>query len=377
MKILFTYEYPFHKCGYGGGQQIIRDLSKSLTNQGHEVIIACLGIDELKLNEIDNPVRYEFQYDYKVGIRSFLFASFGSIKLINKHKPDFVLSFSSESAIISLYCKLKKIPFYIYIAAPYLPIFKFRRPILYFKNIRFHLPLYLQYIGIYFSNKIFSISDFIREQAINNWNTNEKNIINIGCAISNEIINYKPLVTKINSEIRIATTGRIMFTQKPIDLVAVAISKSKLHINEWHIIGSGSDLDNFKNLLQNLNLLEVTTIHSTLTTKQICELYDNIEIVILPSYNESFFITAFEAISLKKVLITNKVANLDKIFKDFKTIIFLDDVSISSINKGFKEALDVLNSINLINDLTSASEFVNLNYNWKNISLKLIDNVEL
>ena len=118
MKILFTYEYPFHKSGYGGGQQIIRDLSKSLTKLGHEVIIACLGSDEMSLNEIDKPVRYEFLSKYKVGIASFVFTTMGSIKLINKYNPDYVLSFSSESAIVSIYCKAKKIPLYIYIAAP-------------------------------------------------------------------------------------------------------------------------------------------------------------------------------------------------------------------------------------------------------------------
>jgi glycosyltransferase involved in cell wall biosynthesis len=376
MKILFTYEYPFHKSGYGGGQQIVRDFSKALTNLGHEVIIACLGTDELQLNIIDKPVRFEFQYNYKVGVRSFLFTSFGSIKLINKYKPDFVLSFSSESAIISLYCKLVNIPFAIYIAAPYLPIFKINKFKIYFKNIRYHLPLYLQYIGCLFSKKIFTISDFILIQALENWQISNKKIQTLGCAISEIVINYEPNKTHLNKNIKIATTGRIMYSQKPINILAQCLSQLDNISFEWHVIGTGKDLDDFRIELNKLGIEKFTKLHSTLSTPQICNLYDSIDVVILPSFNESFFLTAYEAISLKKIVITNKVALLDEIFKDFKTIIFLEDVSINSIECALRLSIDLINDKNISNDLSAASKFVNSNFNWNKISLKLLENVE-
>jgi glycosyltransferase involved in cell wall biosynthesis len=375
LKILFTYEYPFHKSGYGGGQQIIRDLSKSLCNQGHEVIIACLGKDELKLNEIDNPVRYEFQYKYKVGVRSFLFTSLGSIRLINKYKPDFVLSFSSESAIISLYCKLKNISFAIYIAAPYLPIFKINNFKIYFKNIRYHLPLYLQYIGCLFSKKIFTISDFILIQALDNWQISIKKIQTLGCAISEIVINHEPKITNRNRNIRIATTGRIMYSQKPINILAKCLSQFNNISFEWHVIGTGKDLDNFRIELEKLGIDKFTMLHSTLSTTQICKLYDNIDLVILPSYNESFFITAYEAISLNKILITNKVALLDKIFANYNSIIFSDEVSVEAYSESIKKAIKMLNKKNLNIDLKNASEFVKNNFNWEKIGNKLLQNI--
>jgi glycosyltransferase involved in cell wall biosynthesis len=375
LKILFTYEYPFHKSGYGGGQQIIRDLSKSLSNQGHEVIIACLGTDELKLNEIDNPVRYEFQYEYKVGIRSFFYTSFGSIKLINKYKPNFVLSFSSESAIISLYCKLKKIPFYIYIAAPYLPVFKIHNFKVYLTNIRYHFPLYLQYIGCFFSNKIFTISDFILIQALDNWKISNKKIQTLGCAISDIIINHQSNKTNHNKIIKIATTGRIMYSQKPINILAKCLSQMKNTSFEWHVIGTGKDLDNFRIELDKLGIEKSTILHSTLSTIQICNLYDSIDLVILPSYNESFFITAYEAISLNKILITNKVALLDKIFASYNSIIFSDDVSVEAFSESINKAIKLLNDKNINTDLKNASEFVKNNFNWEKIGNKLLQNI--
>ena len=375
MKILFTYEYPFHKSGYGGGQQIIRDLSKSLTKLGHEVIISCLGSDELKLNEIDNPVRYEFQYEYKVGIRSFLFASLGSIRLINKCKPDFILSFSSESAILSLYCKLKNIPFYIYIAAPYLPVFNIYKFKMYLKNIRFHLPLFLQYIGCYFAKKIFTISDFILIQALDNWKIENKKIQTLGCAISEIVINHQPQINDQNRFIKIATTGRLMYSQKPINILAKCLSQLKNISYEWHIIGTGKDLDNFRIELNKLGIEKYTILHSTLSTPQICKLYDSIDIVILPSNNESFFITAYEAISLNKILITNKVALLDKIFANYNSIIFSDDVSVEAFAESINKAIKLLNEKNIKTDLKNASEFVKNNFNWEKISNKLLQNI--
>ena len=375
MKILFTYEYPFHKSGYGGGQQIIRDLSKSLTNLGHEVIVACLGTDELTLNETDKPVRYEFQYKYKVGIRSFLFASFGSIRLINKFKPDFVLSFSSESAIISLYCKLKNIPFYIYIAAPYLPVFKIFKFRSYLTNIRYHLPLYLQYIGCFFSKKIFTISDFITLQTLVNWEINNKKIQTLGCAISEIVINHQAELADKNRCIRIATTGRLMYSQKPIDILAKCLSQLKNIPFEWHVIGTGRDLDNFKILLDNLGIEKSTILHSTLSTHEICKLYDRIDLVILPSNNESFFITAYEAISLNKILVTNKVALLDKIFTNYNSIIFSDEVSVEAYAESINKAIKLLNEKNIKTDLKIASEFVKNNFNWEKIGNKLLQNI--
>ena len=374
MKILFTYEYPFHKSGYGGGQQIIRDLSKSLVDFGHDVKVACLGTDELNLNEIDYPVSYEFMNKYKVGLNSFILTSFGSIKLLKKYKPDLVLSFSSESAIVSLYCKYKKIPFYIYIAAPYLPVFKIYKPFLYFKNIRYHLPLYLQNIGCAFSNKIFTISDFISYQALNNWHINKNKVLTIGCAISDDVINYSQKLSQ-SSTIRIATTGRIMYSQKPINILAKSLSNFKDINFEWHVIGTGKDLDDFNILLDKLDILKSTTLHSTLSTLEICKIYDNVDLIILPSYNESFFITAYEAICLNKILITNKVALLNKIFNKFKTIIFTDDVTVESYTDAIYKGIKLLKEDKIEINLLEASEFVKTNFNWRIISQNLIKNI--
>lgn len=376
MKILFTYEYPFHKAGYGGGQQIIRGFSKALSDLGNEVNIACLGDDELGLNNEVSNVQYNFQYKYKVGLSSTFFATVGAIKLIRNLKPDFVLSFSSEALFVSLYCKLVRIPFYIYVAAPNLPKFHFSNPLEYVKNFRYHLPLYFQYLGCIFSTKIFTISEFISLEVFKHWKINQSKIVTAGCAISEEVIDFKSnQVCKNINGIKIATTGRIMYAQKPINILAKSLSNGNFKIKQWNIVGSGSDLEDFKGLIEQLNLKNIAKIHSTLSTKEVCNLYEKMDIIILPSISESFFITAYEAISLKKILITNKVALLNEIFKNYKTVIFADDISEGAYHKAINQAIELLDNPEIEQYLFQASEFVNENYNWEKISKRFLDKI--
>jgi glycosyltransferase involved in cell wall biosynthesis len=369
VRILLTYEYPFHKKGYGGGQQIVRDFSNALSYKGYEVIISCLGDDELNLKTSNSNIKYEFTYKYKIGISSFIYSTLSSIKLINKYKPDLVLSFTSEAAILGCYCKVMKIPFYIYVAAPRIPIFKIRKPIISLLNIRYHFPLFLQYIGSKFSSSNLTISEFISEELIQNWNISKQNIGTIGCGVSDVIISYPIKDDIFKRNINFATTGRIMFSHKPVNLLSNSISK--FHFSEWHIIGTGEDLNDLKKIIYNLNLLDKVYFHSTLTSYEICKLYDNVSIVILPSYHESFFITAYEAIALNKILVTNKVANLEKIFSKFETVIFSEDVSNASYEYAIRKAISIANKNNSI-DLNKASQFVKENFNWN----KVVNNFE-
>ena len=60
MRLLLTFEYPFHAMGYGGGHQITRGLARALARQGHEVHVACTGVDELGVAAADSGVQYHF-----------------------------------------------------------------------------------------------------------------------------------------------------------------------------------------------------------------------------------------------------------------------------------------------------------------------------
>ena len=99
------------------------------------------------------------------------------------------------------------------------------------------------------------------------------------------------------------------------------------------------------------------------------------DIIILPSKSESFFITAYEAISLKKILITNKVALLNEIFKNYKTVIFADDISEGAYHKAINQAIELLDNPEIEQYLFQASEFVNENYNWEKISKRFLDKI--
>jgi glycosyltransferase involved in cell wall biosynthesis len=190
------------------------------------------------------------------------------------------------------------------------------------------------------------------------------------------VIDFKSnQVRKNTNGIKIATTGRIMYTQKPINILAKSLSNGNFNIKEWNIVGSGSDLEDFNRLIEQLNVKNIAKIHSTLSTKEICNLYEKMDIIILPSMIESFFITAYEAISLKKILITNKVALLNEIFKNYKTVIFADDVSEEAYHKAINQAIELLDNPEIDEYLFQASEFVNDNYNWEKISKRFLDKI--
>ena len=142
MKILLTYEFPFHSHGYGGGQQIARGIATALSNLNHDVTIACQGNDELNLNEIDKPVKFIYfnKFSYRF---SFIYSIFHSLNLLYKIKPDFVIAFTSESSLLIPICRIKNIDCCTYIAPPFLPEYKISKPLIYLKNIRKHLSLYL------------------------------------------------------------------------------------------------------------------------------------------------------------------------------------------------------------------------------------------
>ena len=99
------------------------------------------------------------------------------------------------------------------------------------------------------------------------------------------------------------------------------------------------------------------------------QLLNEHKIVLLPSAYESFFITAFEALSLNKIVVTNNVADLKTIFSSNKNLIINDDLSASSFLHSIQSAIDLFNQQL---DFDSRSEIIN-NYTWDKISRNYTD----
>ncbi len=366
MKIHFTYEYTFNKFGFGGGQIIALNFIESLINLGHDVTISCSGKNE---GNISKSIENNFYFsNFYSSTFSSIFATIHSRRIIKQIKPDLVCSFTGESFFIAYYCKLNNIKFCTYIAAPTLPIFDLKHPLLFIKNIRFNLTHFFQYLGVLQTNLNFTISNYTTKQLVQNWKINEKNIKTLGCGVTSFFpnINY-------NKDIDLITVGRIEYNQKPIHVTAQALSLFE-NWSKWIIIGSGHDLKNLVEQINEYGYYDKIEIHGTLNNYDVAHYFLKSKVSILLSTKESFLITAYEAILARNILIVSDVAQIKDDFQNFRSVFIL------KYNTP-QEIIDILSYIksnyNLIYEHTHlAREYVLNIYSWNNVASRFINNLK-
>ncbi len=365
MKILFTYEYTFHKFGFGGGQVIALNLMESLSKMGHNVSICCAGYDDSKYSKNKN---YNFYFSGKYSkYFSSIQSSFHSLRIIKKIKPDLVCSLTGESFLISNYCKKKNINFCNYICAPTLPIFKLNNPLISLRNIRYNLTHFFQFLGVIQSEFNFSISNYTYNQLIKNWNINDKKVINIGCGVSNSFFNNNK--NEKNRIIDVCTVGRIEFNQKPINITAKALKQNSIW-SKWVIVGNGHDETKFKTLIKKYGLNKKVKFLGKLNNSEISDLLSKTKVSVLVSTKESFLITAYEAIASKNILIVSDVAQISYDFSSFSSVLILKKNSEKEINKLLNFSLK--NYDDLYKNTEDAKNYVLANYTWNKVAKKLI-----
>ena len=360
MKILFTYQFPFHLKGYGGGQQIIRGFASSLSKLGHDVYVICPGSDELNLNINDYPVKYIFSQNYSKRF-SFLNSIYNSLLNIIILKPNLVCSFTGEASFVIPFCRFNSIKNSTYIAAPDLPTFSPLVSLQNLKNIRFNFSTFLQMVGVKFCTNNFIISNYLKKQLVERWGINKNNCYVLGCGLS-EIFFEQSLNNTVKYDF--VSIGRIALKQKPLDKIAYALSKVNYIWNSWTIIGSGDDELYFKDLVKELKIDKKINFVGTKSSIQIKEMILEHKVVLLPSSYESFFITAYESLALNKIVITNDVADLKLHFGNLVNAIIVKNSDIDTYTKA------IINSINLYDggSIFKSSENIKNNFHWNQIS---------
>ena len=371
MNIVITHEFPFEKKFYGGGNQIVKGLSSVLAQNNHKVKILTNGKDEFNLN--NNNIGVEYLFLTKFTKFSFLIYYAKLFIYLYKQKPDFVISFTSESFVISLYCKLLKINSSLYQAAPEFPNFTKLNYEL-FVNIRFKFGIFLQFLGTKFTPHIYTISEYTSKMLVKKWGVNIKKVSTLGLGLDSEIINMSNDFTNDTLNIRnfkVLSFGRITYNQKPFNLVVQPLSELTTYWDKWTIIGDGPDLDNLKNDISFFGIASKVFFTGTLDTKQIINYLNESDVIILPSNYESFFITVYESLLFKKVVITDDVADIKENLELFSNIKIVD-----SKNKNlYKNTIqDVFNNYNLyLKDVNKASHFIKNKYNWDQVYKKLLN----
>jgi len=364
MNILFTYEYTFHKFGFGGGQVIALNFLEAMSKMGHSVSICCAGADD---NSYSKYYNFYFSGKYSKSFSS-IQAAIHSIKVIKKLKPDLVCSFTGEAFAVSFYCNRNKINFCNYIAAPTLPVFNFGSPLHSLINVRFYLTHFFQFLGARKTSRNFSISNYTLKQLIKNWSIPEKNIVNIGCGISNDFITNEE--SRSIRVFDICTVGRIEFNQKPINITASALSQITTW-NKWLIVGSGHDEEKFKSLIDKYQISSKTEILGSLNNSEIAKLLRKTKISILLSTKESFLISAYEAIASQNILIVSDVAQIRDDFASFPTVFILNSNSEDEIKNLVNHITKNYDELYMYSHL--AKKYLIENYTWDKVATKLLE----
>lgn len=370
MIFLFSYEYPFHRLGYGGGQQIIRGLSKALVALGHQVHVCCSGQDEMKIAKSDFPVQYHFTGH--LNKYNFLPIYLHTFRKCISLKPDVICSFTSEALLVVPTCNMFGIPSVVYLAAPDLSCFKGHK----WSLIRYQIGLYMQYLGTRQAKLVTTISDFTSSQAEINWNISRKKISTIGVGIGDTFCNANVVNNNelsINGP-RLISFGRIALNQKPLDVIAEALADSNLSWGHWTIVGSGHDERILREKLEKLHICDKVIFKGMQPSDKIAELMNSHDIVLLPTRYESFFITVYEAAAMAKVVITNDVAEIRHNFADSAAVIIADNVSKDAYQRAIAYAIN--NFADLQHSALGTSQRIKIEYGWPIVAQRFVQTLK-
>ncbi len=366
MKIAITHEFPFEKKYYGGGNQIVEGLSNSLAKKGHEIHIFTTGKGEFIHIAETNSVKVHFLFPYVKNLSGLYLAILTIFQIINL-KPDMVICFTSESAILSLFGKIFNYNILVYQAAPEHPVFTFSK----FIENRKKIGIYFQFVGARNSNKILSISESSSLNMINNWAVNPLKISTVGVGLNSIFTEDISESKEISSDkIRLISVGRIVFDQKPFDIIPLILKELNEKIESWTVIGDGPDLDELKDLVLKYGLDNKVFFLGALDSYEIKSHLKKADIAVLPTNFESFFLTAYECAAMSLVVITCDVADLKSYFASTKSVL----ISPVGDECNFKENLKfAINNINVLSKYAfSDSDRVKRDFNWDRISLNFL-----
>lgn len=302
MKIAFVT--AFYTPAICGVKQVIEELAERLVKQGHEVHVYCSDSDKYKRikkkEEIINGVHvHRCFYWFKVSRFAYVFPSV-FFKLL---KQDFDIIHShvfghAHTFFAALASKIKKIP---HIHTTHCPWTEEYRPLL------ARLFLYFSYrtfgkLSFKWCNKIIAITPW-EYQFIKKWGCKEKQIINIPNGMDNILLKkIKPNKFKkkhrINNKDKLVLFfGRLNITKAPDKFVIVAKEILKQRTNITFVIRGPDEgmKDKVKKLIGNEK--KILLLSETRNKKEIAEMYQAVDVYVLPSYREGLPLTLFEAMA--------------------------------------------------------------------------------
>lgn len=314
MRLLLTFEYPFHALGYGGGHQITRGLARALARQGHEVHVACTGVDELGVAAADSGVQYHFGGSFSSRSSPWRAAAV-ALPLVHRLRPHIVCSFTSEAAIVLPVARAAGARTLMYLAAPDLKPFR-PASMATLRDVRRSLGQFLQFIGCGAAHRILTLSDYLADQATARWGIAPCRLEAVGLGLDDAICATPVVVapTLPPGGLHLVSVGRLSFAQKPLDVAATALALAPDTWSRWSIVGAGEDDAALRAHVERLGIGERVEMLGTLPSADVSSVLDRAHAAILPSRYESFFLSVYEAAARGRPVLTSMVADIARDF---------------------------------------------------------------
>ncbi|MAG50819.1 hypothetical protein CL621_04245 [archaeon] len=352
----------------GGPATYSYEIAKRLTKLGHKVVIVTYGNKQNKkingfcVYYIKYPeISKIFNYPYRL-INAFLVTK----KITKKFNPDIIYAQNPDMAGIPSYLVSK----------------------LYRK--KFVLKFVGDWVWEFAKNK--NLTDLTLEEFYNN--TNDKPIIKIMKKVEKKIINstnqiitpshylklllkswsIKPKIDvvynavkldkfdKINLEGKnIIAVGRLVPWKKFDDIIKTI---SKINAN-LIIVGSGPKLEDWKNLVNKLNLNKKVKFLGSLDRKETLAYIEASDILILPSLYEGQSHVLLEAMALKTPIIASNISSNTELIKERGILIQPGDLE--QLEKEIKDTLDGKNYT------SEAYNFIKKNNTWDILVKKTLE----
>lgn len=367
-----------YRPNIGGVENSISEISKILVDQGYIVDILCSD----RNNEDNKPLKsysiidganvYRFKYVF--GKLSFFRNIKNSVILLNKLKKnnryDYIISRNYILVIVGNIVGFNKIKYIPPQVTYFLSSTTDSKPNL--KNCLSHyLKILLESLGLFLSNEVYVFSDSMVKQThyISLGLVNSKKVepgIDLNKFIPSNL-NEKHKLRILNNIPRdkrvILALGRYS-ELKQYDLAILAMQ----YLNDEYLlllVGSGPELDNYKQLISSNNLgSKVRILESTDTPEDMYKLSDAF---IMTSKYESFGQTILEAYaSHLKIIGFSKESgvntNIEDILSNYDQVFLADRQASLELSNKIKEAFAINNDSNKLNIYDNS--ILNERYSW-------------
>lgn len=323
--IQITSFYPPH---LGGQENIARETSERLAKKGHQI--------EVLTSDIDCPKDKQLKSNKNIKIHYLPAKEFA-------HTP----------IIFSLYKELMKIPqdsiMHVHVAQAYVPeiVYKIwkKRNIPYIAHIlidaepsNFFGKIILKpYKKIFLkrflrhAKKVIVLTEDYKDLMIKKYSIDRNRIEVIPGGVSNEFFTNRRSKNKVP---RLLSVGRVSIQKNPLKLIkSVALCKSKFILD---IVGDGDLLDETKKLVKEEHLGNVI-FHGRKTGRDLIKMYENADLFISTTDQESFGLTYIEAMASGLPIITSNIPAVRNVVKNDYTGLLVDESP-----KDFAEAVEKL-----------------------------------